>query len=1005
VANYNVDIAVAVSNLNALQRFKRELISLQRAVEDFNDKKLKSGSEAETKALKKLARKKIDLNTKIVQNLANANLKSLEELAKKELELEDKVFKDKLQSIKDLQKAEEKATRDQIKQDDKEFKNRLQNRLKFNKEIENSTELAVKGLQKVNEGARKLDDIQTQKEIKNDNIVFQAKLEAYERETKVLMQDTRRRNKFELDEFNDRLREQVRATKAANREANRGSSGAGTAAKSQTKRLNAALTAGAFPLLFGGGPGTALGGALGGAITGQLFGGLTVVGQVLGGAVDSFVAKTSQLGQALNPLTADLEALIAATGNVNSNTSLLIKELEAADLSAAALMIATEELAILVGRDGVDALNNFGSDTVELGNEFNKAMSIMAAGVATVVNAAGILKGVAEGLEKVTLRQQIDRLIGSNTKSGERLRSTLRESPGQFSRFRGTQITEETFEMMRKINREEQDRVNQTARRLAISNDANEIEKAQFNLKKKGLDFTSKEFVEDKKRIALMEYTKELDGIALTLSNELLGNKDAELAKERARAAEEAARLKLNTAIFEINQKAAKAIEAQAKKEEAASKKVSDAANRTAEERERQIDQAMTLERKFTLELANRQSVSQLEVDRNRINAEYEQRMERLKKIGDDTLTADLEKLAAQIKILDLAQAEANARERSLRAANALKDSQAGFEMQLATLRANAPGQFGGVFGGSQRTAFLGGLEMDFELQKRNREIGLMKGKVAAGTAQQSEVDNLIKARDQYSLYQTQILEATVAQQQFNEALALTRPVTDSLFDGLTAVVSGTKTAQEAFADFLRSIASMLMDAAKQMIATYIAIGVARLFAGMGGSDGASSVDMQTMGVPTAQANTIASGGSIGWSTDMPLNAGVTNPKGFNFAAGGYVSGPTRALIGEGGQGEYLIPENKMRESMARYSRGARGSAVIPETGGTGTSGEGGGTAVAAPIDVRYTVERINNVDYVTAEQFQAGMRQAANQGAKQGEQQTLKRLQMSGSTRKRLGM
>ena len=61
-----------------------------------------------------------------------------------------------------------------------------------------------------------------------------------------------------------------------------------------------------------------------------------------------------------------------------------------------------------------------------------------------------------------------------------------------------------------------------------------------------------------------------------------------------------------------------------------------------------------------------------------------------------------------------------------------------------------------------------------------------------------------------------------------------------------------------------------------------------------------------------------------------------------------------------------------------------------------------GATAVA---DVRYTVERINNVDYVTADQFQAGMRRAANQGAKQGEQQTLKRLQMSSSTRKRVGM
>ena len=124
----------------------------------------------------------------------------------------------------------------------------------------------------------------------------------------------------------------------------------------------------------------------------------------------------------------------------------------------------------------------------------------------------------------------------------------------------------------------------------------------------------------------------------------------------------------------------------------------------------------------------------------------------------------------------------------------------------------------------------------------------------------------------------------------------------------------------------------------------------------------------------------------------------------FEFADGGFVDKPTNAVIGEGSEPEYVIPESKMRESMARYSRGSRGSSVIPESGGSGSE-EGGGTAVAAPIDVRYSVERINSVDYVTADQFQRGMQSAAAQGAKQGEQSTLKRLQMSGSTRRRLGL
>jgi hypothetical protein len=56
-------------------------------------------------------------------------------------------------------------------------------------------------------------------------------------------------------------------------------------------------------------------------------------------------------------------------------------------------------------------------------------------------------------------------------------------------------------------------------------------------------------------------------------------------------------------------------------------------------------------------------------------------------------------------------------------------------------------------------------------------------------------------------------------------------------------------------------------------------------------------------------------------------------------------------------------------------------------------------------VDVRYSVERINDVEYVTASQFQAGMQQAAQQGAQQGEQRTLRKLQMSNSTRRRVGV
>jgi hypothetical protein len=123
------------------------------------------------------------------------------------------------------------------------------------------------------------------------------------------------------------------------------------------------------------------------------------------------------------------------------------------------------------------------------------------------------------------------------------------------------------------------------------------------------------------------------------------------------------------------------------------------------------------------------------------------------------------------------------------------------------------------------------------------------------------------------------------------------------------------------------------------------------------------------------------------------------------MAQGGFVTGPTSAIIGEGGESEYVIPASKMSAAMSRYSRGARGEGVIAGSGGDTSEAGGNATPVNGAIDVRYTVERINDVEYVTASQFQAGMRQAAQQGAAQGEQRTLRKLQMSSSTRRRVGV
>jgi hypothetical protein len=52
------------------------------------------------------------------------------------------------------------------------------------------------------------------------------------------------------------------------------------------------------------------------------------------------------------------------------------------------------------------------------------------------------------------------------------------------------------------------------------------------------------------------------------------------------------------------------------------------------------------------------------------------------------------------------------------------------------------------------------------------------------------------------------------------------------------------------------------------------------------------------------------------------------------FAEGGVVDRPTLAMVGEGGEREYIIPESKMGAASAAYLAGTRGAGVITGTAG-----------------------------------------------------------------------
>jgi tape measure domain-containing protein len=255
----------------------------------------------------------------------------------------------------------------------------------------------------------------------------------------------------------------------------------------------------------------------------------------------------------------------------------------------------------------------------------------------------------------------------------------------------------------------------------------------------------------------------------------------------------------------------------------------------------------------------------------------------------------------------------------------------------------------------------------------------------------------------------------------------------NSLANGLTGLIEGTTTAKQIFADFLKDVGQILIQEGAKMIATYIAIGIAKIFAGLasGGGGGGGEVpgalgQATSTGLDTGAGNisdmlsglaakgAYFSGGQANFAQNSikPFATGgiVTKPTFFKYADGGTFN---NGVMGEAGP-EAIMPLKRGADgklgvaarldgAMKRY-RSTPGSAAAAAEGDA-ASLAAAGAATMEPIDVRYSVERINSVDYVTADQFQRGMQQAAAQGAKQGEQRALSTLKQNTNVRRSVGI
>lgn len=150
-----------------------------------------------------------------------------------------------------------------------------------------------------------------------------------------------------------------------------------------------------FPLLFGGGVGAVAGG-LGGALAGRGRGGFgaQVFGSAIGQQFDALVDKAVTLGKALNPLTFDLEAVAGAAGIAGTETVQFLENIERYAGATEAARLATQLLETRIGKEGRQALQDFGKAAQDLGNALS---TIFTQVLANIVKVAGpILESLAK---------------------------------------------------------------------------------------------------------------------------------------------------------------------------------------------------------------------------------------------------------------------------------------------------------------------------------------------------------------------------------------------------------------------------------------------------------------------------------------------------------------------------------------------------------------------------------------------------------------------------------
>ena len=703
------------------------------------------------------------------------------------------------------------------------------------------------------------------------------------------------------------------------------------------------LSAGAgFPLLFGGGPGSVLGG-VGGALAGG-FGG-SIIGGAIGTQIDKLGASALRTADALAKPTTNLEALIDVLGIAGSKLKSDLEVLQELGLGSVASAAATNEFEALYGSEAAQKFKQLKGDFDKFTNgvqQLGVAISKLLAGPfgrllsglgsfasqAATASTVGDLEKSLSGEElkrfrkrKAELQKAIPGAFGSTTL--QPLTATDEET--LFKEF-GKQTTEKkglldldaqiTAEMNRQLLLAEKTTAVEAGRltnrrdvQAAISSEV-QVQAALNNLVKINLNLENEK---EKTKRRLLELDQKLAQEQLEQS-QLAKQNAIRQAQLQIYKDEQKARISAFKVAGEIYQ-------AELKTVSLSQTAYDQAQNNLTAAREAASTQEQILRAQFAL---RKLDIKELEV-------KIEEAI--LLETKVDKLKAELALKEKQINQAEVLRQLGFDQYNQQQKINTLLAEQNALQSQQANDPARDIG-FGvqgfGFFGDSFK------LEADL-FQKYNNDLAVFNLKIEDAKANLAklttaeirdgradpflkQLDTLEVLKSDYERLQPAIIAAALEQQRFNDALTAVSPGVNALVGGLRSVVAGTKSVEEAFADFLNTIADQLAQTAAQMIAQYIALGIARAFA--------------TGTNPTSFLG--SSGGGLGQLFGN-YNGLSGIPYAGEFANGGRIPSGQFGLVGENGP-EFI-------NGPARITpMGEGGSTVVNIT----VNSDGGGTSSAS---------------------------------------------------------